>query len=286
MIIRTSPPVPANCMRSKSSPAAAGPERRTAWDQALKSSGSGKLTDAVKAFEILTQGTQVEAEAWYNLGLTYAWLGNHPAAVAALDQYVYSEPDETQAAKAWALAEVLRYGQGMEEQADTVAHSVLFGVREPKALVAELEELKRTGQLAGAHVNEENVLFATILEAPPPALTPELQARQSLKIVATLTLMGNIVQLTGTDLPTLGAFAERLRQKLGAAAGPVQVMRGPAKFTDAISEALARSSQRFRSRRGKPAAFGKTLRNSSRRPGFTARSRALATSRRSTRSPV
>jgi tetratricopeptide (TPR) repeat protein len=224
----------------KTLPASAGTERRAAWDQALKSSSTGKLTDAVKAFEHLTQGATVEPAAWFNLGVSQAWLGNNPAAVAALDQYVYSEPDEAQAAQGWALAEVLRFGQGMEDHADTVEYSVAFGVRDPKAFVAELGELERAGLLAGTRVNqEEGVLSAIILEPPPPALTPELEARQGLKPAAYVAMMSNFIRLWNTKREPLDAAFERIRQKLGDLIVQTQSTRGPAKFLEALSEAIA-----------------------------------------------
>jgi tetratricopeptide (TPR) repeat protein len=220
-------------------PASTSPERKAAWEQALKTAGTPKLSDAVKAFEQLTQGDAVEPAAWYNLGLSQAWLGNNQAAVAALDQYVSAETDETQATEAWTLAEILCFGQGMEDQADLVQHSIVFGVRDPQAFVQELGELEKAGLLAGAQVNEEQgVLHATILEPPGPALTPELEAKQNLKPAAYATLMGNLVHLHHVVREPLDAVFQNLQQKLGNLIAQPQSMRGPAKFSDALTEAI------------------------------------------------
>jgi tetratricopeptide (TPR) repeat protein len=219
--------------------ASAPVERRAAWDQALQTSRTGRLSDAVRAFEKLTHSEQAEPEAWFNLALCQAWSGNNPAAVAALDRYVTAETDETQAAQAWTLAEVLRYGQGMEDQADVVEHTIVFALRDPKAFVNELGELERAGLLAGAQVNqEEGVLHALILEPPPPALTPELEARQNLKPAAYLTLMSNIVRLWHTRLDSLTAAFERLHLKLGDNMAQAQTVRGPAALLESLSEAI------------------------------------------------
>src|SRR5436190_4429797 len=96
----------------------APPARRTAWDRALTGAGSGKLADAAKAFGQLTSEDENDAAAWYNLGVARAWLGDNHGALEALGRYVTLEPDEKQAAAAWALAEVLRCAQGMEDEAD------------------------------------------------------------------------------------------------------------------------------------------------------------------------
>lgn len=236
------PNLPASAIqayRFKPLPATAAPDRKAAWEQALQTAGSAKLSDAVKAFEQLTQGDRVEAAAWYNLGLSQAWSGNNAAAVAALDQFVYSETDETQAAQGWTLAEVLHFGQGMEDQADLVEHSIFFGVRDPQAFVKDLGELERAGLLTGTQVNqEEGVLHATILEPPGPALTPELEAKQNLKPAAYVALMGNLVQLSNVVREPLDAVFEGFKQRIGNTIAQPQTMRGPAKFIDALGEAI------------------------------------------------
>ncbi len=240
---KENPNLPASAVEAhtfKVLPASASADRRAAWDTALKTGGSPKLADAVKAFEQLTQGEHVEAAAWYNLGLCQAWTGNNSAGVAALDQYVQAETDEAQAGQAWALAELLLFGHGMEDQADVVEHSIFFGVRDPKAFVAELGALEREGLLIGAQVNqEEGVLHATILEQPGPALTPELAARQNLKPAAHVVLMGTLVQLSHNQKESLEGVFERFKAKLGDVIVQSQAIRGPAKFVDAVAEAIA-----------------------------------------------
>jgi tetratricopeptide (TPR) repeat protein len=224
----------------KTLPASAGPERRAAWDAALKTASTGKLSDAVKAFEQLTQDGAVEAAAWYNLALSQAWSGNNQAAVSALESYVASETDETQAAQAWALGEVLRFGQGMEDQADTVEYSIAFGLRDPKAFVNELGELERAGLLTGTRVNEEEgVLSSIILEPPGPALTPELEAKQNLKPAAYVAVMGNFVRLWHIRREPLEAVFERFKQRIGNLIVQAQSLRGPAKFLESLSEAIS-----------------------------------------------
>lgn len=217
----------------------AAPKHRASWDGALKSAATGKLADATKAFEQLTQGDAVEPAAWFNLGLCHAWSGNNASALAALDQYVTLETDEAQAAQAWAIAEVLRYGQGMEDQADLVEHSCTFGARDPRAFVSFLGELEKEGLLTGARVSEEEgVLRAIVLEPPGPALTPEIAARQNLKSAAYVAMMGNFIHLTGPDKPALEKFMASVQQKLGNLIVETQSMRGPAKFVDALAEGV------------------------------------------------
>jgi tetratricopeptide (TPR) repeat protein len=234
------PPSATQMYTFKPRPAAASAERQAAWDSALKTAATGKLVDATKAFEQLTQGDQVEAAAWFNLALCQAWSGNNATAVTGLDRYVALEPDETAAAQAWALAEVLRFGQGMEDQASVVEYSIAFGLRDPRAFVAALGELEQAGLLTGTRVDEQQgVLTAIVLDPPPPALTPELQAQQNMKVGAYVALMGNYVRLWHTQREALDRVFLQMQQKLGANVAEPHVARGPAKFLEMLSEAIS-----------------------------------------------
>src|SRR5260370_204810 len=62
------------------------------WERALSGAATGKLMDASAAFESLTKENPQLPAGWYNLGLTRAWLGDNPAALKALNQYVNLTP--------------------------------------------------------------------------------------------------------------------------------------------------------------------------------------------------
>src|SRR5207302_7224064 len=82
-------------------PADAPAERKAAWQSALQAAATGKLGDAVKAFEQLTAQNGDDAAAWYNLGLSRAWLGDNGSAVAALDRSVQLDANEEHAGQTW-----------------------------------------------------------------------------------------------------------------------------------------------------------------------------------------
>lgn len=220
-------------------PAGTPAERRAAWERALERAQTGKLADAVKAFEQLTRDDPENAAAWFNLGLSQAWLGNNPAALEALAEYVRREPNEDAAAAAWALGEVLRLGQGMEDQADVVEYAVMLPLRDPQRFVHTIEGLQRDGLLTGIRVNqEEGVLQAVVLEPPGPALTPELQARQSPRVGAYLLMVANVLRLSNTRRDALDGAIARLRERDAEQFGETIQVRGPARYHDAISEGL------------------------------------------------
>src|SRR5262249_34143020 len=60
------------------------PERRASWDQALARAGTGKLTDAARAFWEQTEQDPSSAATWYNLALARAWLGDNAGGLEAL----------------------------------------------------------------------------------------------------------------------------------------------------------------------------------------------------------
>ncbi|MBI3407263.1 MAG: tetratricopeptide repeat protein [Planctomycetes bacterium] len=221
-------------------PIAAGvtPERRQAWETALASAGSGKLSDATRAFEQLTQDDPNDAPAWYNLGLVQAWLGANAPALEAFDRYVDLEGDEERAGAAWTLGEILRCGQGTVDEADYLQHSRGMAVLEPQRFAQAVNELQKDGTLAGLQLNEERtVLQGMVLLPPPPALTPELEAKQSRRLGAFFLFLNNILHLWNTREDAVDIALESLRPHLGQIS-QVSRIRGPVKFNDVFSEAL------------------------------------------------
>jgi predicted Zn-dependent protease len=222
---------------------AGGGERRAAWDAALPRASTGKLGDAARAFENLTCADPTDAPAWYNLGLTQAWLGNGTAAVEALDKYVALESDEERAGQAWTLAEVLRLGQGMEDVADYVEYSLTAPLQNPQSFIDALGKLDQDGLLAGASANQEQgVLTGVVLEKPGPALTAELAAKQAPRLGAYLYLAPaenlHIVRLWSYSRESLDRASQLVKERAGSALAEGYAARGPAKFFDVLSECL------------------------------------------------
>jgi tetratricopeptide (TPR) repeat protein len=221
-----------------SPPDSAPAERRAAWSRALAGAATGKLTDAAKAFEQLTTEHPEDAAAWYNLGLVRAWLGSNATALEALDRYVNLETDEDRAAAAWALAEVLRFGQGMEDQADVVEHSVVYEIRDPQRFFDFLQEWQRQRRLTGVQVREEEGMISGVVLDQTGLLTAGTVISQPAKIGAYLLILGNLLVLRGTNREAL----ERARRDVEEHAGPTlsapRVQRGPAPFGEVLADAL------------------------------------------------
>jgi tetratricopeptide (TPR) repeat protein len=213
-------------------------ERRHTWDQALAGAATGKLSDAARAFEQLTNADANDAAAWYNLGLVRAWLGNNREAIDALDHYVSLEPNENQAGAAWALAEGLRFGQGMEDQADYVEHSAMFQVREPQKISNLLQELQRERRLIGVQVDEQQGVLTGIVTDQTGLVTAGACAGMTPHLGAYLMIIGDLFRLWSVSSESLDRVRRDLQQRVGPALSDARMQRGPANFGDIVSEAL------------------------------------------------
>jgi tetratricopeptide (TPR) repeat protein len=205
------------------------------WERALAEASTGKWRDALSALESITTAEPEQAAAWYNLGLTKAWLGDNPGAVEALDRYVTLEPDENRAAPAWALAEVLHYGAGMEGRANWREYSALYQIRDPRALAALIKEWAEQYRLIGLQPNEEQGVLTGILTELPTTLTaapPKVAAFGGNLLVA-----GSILRLSGTNAEALRRLQDDLQQKLGPALSEPQITEGIPSFRTILMEA-------------------------------------------------
>ncbi|HLN29083.1 MAG TPA: tetratricopeptide repeat protein [Gemmataceae bacterium] len=208
-------------------------------DRALAEAATGKLGDAAKAFDRLTSARPDDAAAWYNLGLARAWLGDNAKAVEAFDRYVSLEPDEGRAAKAWALAEVLRFGQGMEDQSDIVEHSVAFEIQDPQRLFDMLQEWQRERRLAGVQVREEEgMISGVVLDQRTGLVTAGAGPSQPAKIGAYLLILGNLLMLRSSNSESLDRARRSLQESAGPSLSPGRPHRGPSSFGEVLADAL------------------------------------------------
>jgi tetratricopeptide (TPR) repeat protein len=221
--------------RFEGPPPGAPAERRAAWQKALRDA-TGKLGDARAAFGRLTEADGQDAAAWYNLALVRAWLGDNGAALDALDRYVTLEQGADKAAAAWALGEVLRCGAGMEDRADYVEHSALYQIRSPRQLADALEALVRERRFVPTKSQQtEGALIGLLLE-PAQALTAEQAAERPPHLGAFVLIIGDLMHLRSLDRERLLKAGEEMRRRAGGALSEPEVQRGPAAFSDLLSE--------------------------------------------------
>jgi tetratricopeptide (TPR) repeat protein len=221
-----------------SPPATAPTDRRAAWDRGLSRAATGKLGDAARAFEELTAADTADAAAWYNLGVVRAWMGDNAHGLEALDRYVNLEADEARTTAAWALAEVLRFGQGMEDQADYVEHAVVFQIRDPQRFIDLLQTLQQEGRLTGVQVRQEEGLISGIVLDRTGLLTAGRATKQPASLGAYLLVVANMLRLWNTISDALDRVRKEIQERAGPSLSDARMQRGPANFGDVMAEAL------------------------------------------------
>jgi tetratricopeptide (TPR) repeat protein len=214
-------------------------EARRRWGEALSRAATGKLSDAARAFGDLTRDDPKNAAAWFNLGLSRAWLGENEGALEALDQFVALEVEEKEAASAWALGEVLRCGRGMEEHTDYLERSILYQLRQPERLVDLLGHWDREGRLLGARASKEQGMMAALVLERTPDLTPALRVSQLAALGAHLLILGDVLRLWHTNSDALNRIGQEVEHMLGEAVSPPRTDQSAAHFVDIFAEALA-----------------------------------------------
>lgn len=222
----------------QSPPADTPAERRAAWDRALADPDRFKLGDAARAFERLAEEDPRDAAAWYDLGLTRAWLGDNGLAVDALEHYVGLEGDESKAAAAWALAEVLLSGYGMEDRTDRIEHSAVLQIRNPEQVFGFLQQWEGEHRIISVQIDQEHGVISGLVLDRVTALTPDSPAAQAPGLGAYLLAVAEFLRLWNTSRDALERVLEDVKKALGPALTEPRMEQRPAAFQDVLSEAL------------------------------------------------
>ena len=202
--------------------------RRAAWDRAL-ADAQPRLSELAPLFDRLTGEDGSDAAAWYNLGLTRAWLGDDRSALAALHRYLELDPSDEQAAARGALMEVLRFGVGMAEQSDYQEWSFTAPLRGPTAAPRSARPVAKERPAALAPVPDKNGLFGLILDTNPAGvITAGRPASETARLTAYLAIAQDMLRVWSLNKAGVERLREELRPRLRLAAGDAQARSGPA----------------------------------------------------------
>jgi tetratricopeptide (TPR) repeat protein len=198
---------------------------------------TGKLSDAKAAFEKLTAEVPDDPAGWFDLGLVRAWLGEQPAAVAALAKSVELEWDDAKAEEAQALAEVLKCGQGMEGDSDYTEYRAYMPVRDPEALFGLIRAWDQERKMVAPQADQETGTFSCILVEEMPSLldTGTVMGR----VLANVTIVGGLMRLWGTNPDDVKKMVTEVRDRVNLAVGEPVEGTGPAQFGEICQAALA-----------------------------------------------
>lgn len=214
------------------------PARREAWNRAL-SSGVAKLSHLAEKFEALTKEAPDDPPAWYNHGLTQAWLGQNQKAIEALERYAELETNEDAVAAAMTLSEVLRCAAGMEEQCDYHDHYATHQIRDPEPMNRLLQEWVQTHRLIPLQTDDESVFVGLVLELSTMGLvTVGRPAAAAGRLAAYVLIAGATMRLSGPVKETFDRLREEVRQKLGLGLTELQARTTAIPFHEVVTEAV------------------------------------------------
>lgn len=216
-------------------PAPAGKADR--WKPALESAASGKLTDALKAFEDLAEADRGDAAGWFNVGLVRAWLGDNHRAVDALNRSIELEADEARAEEAGALAEVLRMGLGMEEETDYLEHRAFMQIRDPEPVGTALNEWGNAGRMLVVNANREEGIFSALVLEDTPDLGVGVGTPVA-RLQSYMVVDGQIIRFWHSSRPMLDKTVEEFRGKVTVGVTEPQFHTGSAQFGDVVAEIM------------------------------------------------
>ncbi len=203
-----------------------------------ESAATGKLSDARKAFENLTQVTPDDPAAWFNLGVVLAWIGEQPKAVAALVKSIELETDDHRAEEAGALAEVLRCGYGMENDTDHLAYTFILPIRDPNAVMALLRQYDQARKLRNVRAYQDSGMMVGMIVEEMPSLLAVGSVTLA-RITARLMVSNGVLRLSHPNRDAVAKVADEMRTALQLAVEQPVESSNPLNFGDVVLEALA-----------------------------------------------
>jgi tetratricopeptide (TPR) repeat protein len=202
-------------------------------------SDTPRLGDLVRIFEPLTKQADADAAVWFNLGLSHAWMGNNAAALEALDRSVELETDERAGGETAALMEVLRCGQGQEEQCDYHEHAFGYQFRDPQPIVNLLQEWERGSRLVALPTQQEGMFMGMVLELSTATLiTVGAPPADAARLGGYVVIVGNLFQFTSPLKEPFDRIRDEVRQRLALGLTDLQERRAPIQFQDVVAESL------------------------------------------------
>lgn len=211
-------------------------EQLEAWKKAIPDLPNARLSDARAAFARLTQEHPHDAEAWFNLALCEAWLGNNPAALDALEQYIDLETDQDRVNEAVGLSQALQFGRGAEERSDYRDYRAIMMVRDFAAVRAWVNDWAKAGRLAAPQADPQTgTLHAMIVEDAPGLLVTALPMMQ---LSAHLLIAGDVILLSHPNEASLQKTAQAIRDRVGIGVSEPQYEVGTLQFGDIFAEAI------------------------------------------------
>jgi tetratricopeptide (TPR) repeat protein len=222
---------------------AAPASRADQWKSALESAASGKLTDALNAFEKLAGSDANDAAVRFNIGLVRAWLGDNQRAVDALNRSIDLDTDEGRQEEAGALAEVLCMGLGMEKETDYLEHRAFMEIRDPEPVGKALNQWGEAGRLMVINADREQGIFSALVLEETPNLGIGIGTPLA-RLQSYMVLDGQHLRFWHSSRESLDRTVGEFRGLAGLAASEPQYDVGSAQFGDVVGELMLFPTQK------------------------------------------
>ncbi|GAC1474014.1 MAG: hypothetical protein NVSMB9_23630 [Isosphaeraceae bacterium] len=182
--------------------------RRARWDVRFQGHSLTDLESAAEAFASLAEEDAADAQAWHNLALCHAWIGRNTQAIHCLKREVslIAETKSDQAAEAWTLAEVLRFGTEALALADDLRTALIVDGRlndEQDQWFSRWPNLVRvdlpsTPSLTGISTGKEEV-FEWLDRPPPTENVNSLRAMDLPRVIGTIIRTPALLRVSTLD---------------------------------------------------------------------------------------
>ena len=194
-----------------------------------------RFGDLLAAAIKLTSDSPNNSSTWFDLGLVHAWRGDNPLALEELLRSIEMEIDEGRRTEAVALTEVLRFGDGMQNQADYLEHRVFFQFQQAQPAIDLLESLSRDARLTRVQQDEQNGTISGLILEEPTQFGLGI-GTPMVKMGAYVLIFGNYIRLWHPNKDSVGKIADEIAGKLAGTISPAAHDIGFGSFIDVASE--------------------------------------------------
>jgi tetratricopeptide (TPR) repeat protein len=213
--------------------------RVEAWKALIATTDSSvRLSQAARAFEQLTEQDDKDSAAWFNLGLVRAWLGDHPKAIEALMRSIDLDSDEALTTEASALCEVLKCGEGMQEEGDYAEYEYAYEVKNADRVFEFVNNLVKERRLIGVRVDRERALITGILLDEVAPFSSSVGSAVARTLAYLMVAPGGL-RIYHAAEESVDKAADEIDAKLPPAVGPAQSHKSRVDFSDVALEAMA-----------------------------------------------
>ncbi len=203
---------------------------RARWDARFRGQNLEELDDAAEVFATLTSDNPADADAWLNLALCRAWLGQNTEAIASLDRVVSLQAADLpeRARDAWTLAEVLRQGGGAEALADDFRYAwIIEGRRLPDEFFERWLDLVRREFPADEGPVESSQVFEWLDRPKPIAGTHPERAFELPRVLATVIRTAELLLISSPDPSGFALLDELASTPLGRTLAGARRQKAP-----------------------------------------------------------